>query len=441
MQKQSSIADVVRNIGIMMHDEPTIQMAVRTLQSHCLLGGLQLRFGGATPPTPSFSQHLRRYFLPFCRDAIQSFLTVGFAAYRIRFNEKGARIPEILPFGTFTWQVARSNQGLNATPWCEIGKAPSESSQKQDDKVDNQPLLRYVVHCSHCKEKIEVYPYTPPTNLFSCSSPISSLVNSYLQLCHKRDCANRATLFNSQPGLVFEEQDKLNANTIAESGAGLQHRQQEYRNSARGDRYYQGERQNLFYDVIDGGRVKSNIPDETVTIIAPKNQSVHSIDRVLSPQDMLSEELAFARLVGMALGVPCGLILQSANAVGGGSGGGGQGFAEGAEIQNRMLLDTCRQINQHLEILMMDVYKAIYGSENRPSIRFPLIPTIAFEQLVAAHDSQFVDDLVVSNVLGATWGCTLGPESKAARAEKRKAEYDLPFRDKKETPASSKSKK
>jgi hypothetical protein len=151
MQKQSSIADVVRNIGIMMHDEPTIQMAVRTLQSHCLLGGLQLRFGGATPPTPSFSQHLHRYFLPFCRDAIQSFLTVGFAAYRIRFNEKGAKIPEILPLGTYTWQVARSNQGLNATPWSEIGKAPSESSQKQDDKVDNQPLLRYVVHCSHCK--------------------------------------------------------------------------------------------------------------------------------------------------------------------------------------------------------------------------------------------------------------------------------------------------
>jgi hypothetical protein len=391
---------------------------------------------------------------------------VGFAAYRIRLNEKGAQIPEILPFGTFTWQVARSNQGLNATPWCKIGERPINNSNNKNNnnsnnnnnnncddgynnnnnnnerKMDNQPLLRYVVHCSHCKETIHVYPYTPPTNLFSCSSPISSLVNSYLQLCHKRDCANRATLFNSQPGLVFEEQDKLNANTIAESGAGLQHRQQEYRNSVRGDRYYQGERQNLFYDVIDSGRSRSNVPEETVTVIAPKNQSVHSIDRVLSPQDMLGEELAFTRLVAMALGVPCGLLLQGANVVGGGAGlGAGQGFSEGSEMCNRMFLDTCRQINQHLEILFMDIYKLIYGTENRPHIRFPLTPTVSFENIVAAHDSQLVDDSTISSFLVASWGCSLGAEAKAARAEKRKAEYDLPFRDKKEDKKSTTSKK
>ena len=440
----NNLGNLIRNMAYMIHDEPTVQMAIRTLQSHCLLGGIQLRYCKNINPTPNFSMHLKRYFTPFCRDAIQSFLTVGFAPYRIRLNERGAKIPEILPFGTFSWQVARSNQGLSATPWGRIGDPPLaiKKSSNNEETMDTQPLLRYEIHSSHCKEAIKVHSFTPPQSLFSCTSAISSLVNPYLQLCQKRDCTNRANMFNSQPSLIFEQQEKFNLDEIAQKGGGI-NGNKEARDSVRGTQATIDERQQLFHDVIEDARSRSRLPDEAVTLIAPKNHNVHSIDKVLSPQDMQHEELAFARLVGMAIGVPCSLILQGGGIVGGSSslGGSNQGWSEGTEACNRMLLDTCRYINSHLEILLLDIHKSIYCPHNNPSVTIPLTPTVPFEQLVIAHETQIVDDINISHVLDATWGFALGMESKAARAEKRKAEFDLPFRDKKEESVAPKHKK
>jgi hypothetical protein len=441
-----NLGNLIRNMAFMIHDEPTVQMAIRTLQSHCLLGGIQLRYCKNMNPTPNFAMHLKRYFTPFCRDAIQSFLTVGFAPYRIRLNEKGAKIPEILPFGTFSWQVARSNQGLTATPWGRIGDPPSKPSTKNDNgneaAMDTQPLLRYEIHSSHCKEAIKVHSFTPPQSLSSCTSVMSSLINPYLQLCQTRDCTNRANLFNSQPSLIFEQQEKHSLDEVAQTGQSI-NGPQEARDGIQGGRASIDERQKLFHDVIENARSRSRLPDEAVTLIAPKNHNVHSIEKVLSPQDMQHEELAFARLVGMAIGVPCSLILQGGGIVGGSSslGGSNQGWSEGTEACNRMLLDTCRYINYHLEILLLDVHKMIYGSHNSPSIKIPLTPTVPFEQLVLAHETQIVDDVNISHVLDATWGFSLGAESNAARSEKRKAEYDLPFRDKKEESVIPKRKK
>ena len=95
--------ELIRDLSQMKQYEPLVQNALRLLQSYCLVGGIQLRYGGTTPPTPRFAQHLQRYYLPFCRAVIESFMTVGFAPYRIRTLENGARVPELLPLGTYTW--------------------------------------------------------------------------------------------------------------------------------------------------------------------------------------------------------------------------------------------------------------------------------------------------------------------------------------------------
>jgi hypothetical protein len=411
-----------------------VQMAIRTLQSHCLLGGIQLRYGQSRSlvPTPNFAQHLKRYFLPFCRDAILSFLTVGFAPYRIRLNERGAKIPEVLPLGTFSWRVAHSSQGLTATPWGRIGDPPQYNNNNRGSiEMDRQPLLSYEVSCSHCREDIKVHAFAPPQALFSCTSAISSLINPYLQLCHKRECTNRANAFNSQPGIIFEQEEKIAVNQVADKGAGMSNRQIE--SGIEIDKEIQSKRQKVFHDVIDNARLRSQWPAEGVTMFAPKNHNAHSIDRVLSPQDMQHEELAFARLVGMAIGVPCSLILQGGGIVGGSSslGGSNQGWSEGTETCNRMLLDTCRHINEHLCNLLTDIHRQIYGPQNYPSFKIPLTPTVPFEQVVVAHESEMVDDSNISHILEATWGFDLGANSVRARVEKRKAEFILPFKDKK----------
>jgi hypothetical protein len=75
--------------------EPTVQHAIRLMQNHCLSGGMELRFAHNVPPTPTFARHVDYYYTRFCRDAIASFLLVGFAPYWMRRIENGAFIPEL----------------------------------------------------------------------------------------------------------------------------------------------------------------------------------------------------------------------------------------------------------------------------------------------------------------------------------------------------------
>ena len=434
----NNLGDLIRNIAYMIHDEPIVNMAIRILQSSCLGSGIQLKYGNGGVPTPNFERHIKRYFHSFCKDAIQSFLTVGFAPYRIRHNERGAKVPEILPLGTFSWSVAKSNQGLSATPWNNIGRREISNEQKTlNSGIDSQPLLKYEVNSSHCREKIHIHSFIQPQALFSCTSSMASLIQPYLNLCNKRECSIRADSFNSQPSIILEQQDKIPTNTLAERGGGLQN-SQETRNSLGGDRDFVGGRLSLYHDLIDEFRNRSHLPKESVTFVAPKNHSVHSMDKVLSPLDVQNEEIAFARLVAMAIGIPCSILLQGGSLATGGanSASGGGGWSESSEFCNRMFLDTCRNINGHLEELMYNVYKEIYGSEVQPNISLPLTPTLPFEQLVIAHDTELIDDKCISRVLNTTYGFTLGSNAAQVRELKRKAEYILPFRDRK-TPTGS----
>ena len=75
---------------------------------------MQARWGN-NAPTPSFAAHLRRYFEPFCHEAIAAAVAVGFVPYRIR-THGGHKVPEVLPMGTYTWSVARSDQVSTAFP-------------------------------------------------------------------------------------------------------------------------------------------------------------------------------------------------------------------------------------------------------------------------------------------------------------------------------------
>jgi hypothetical protein len=60
---------------------------------------------------------------------------------------------------------------------------------------------------------------------------------------------------------------------------------------------------------------------------------------------------------------------------------------------------------------------------------------------VLAHKSELIDDNNCSLMLEATWGVGLGKQARSLREREQKAEYDLPFRDKKETPAAPPAKK
>ena len=141
----------VRILTNMLYDEPAVIAAVNTLQDHCLRHGVLMRWG-TTPPTPSFQRHVREYYEPFCRDAIASFLAVGFAPFRLR-KEGSRTVPELLPLGTYTWTVARNPQA----------KRPRQADGERGP-MHNPPLRRTVLrsHWSSRPSRSFRHPRLPP---------------------------------------------------------------------------------------------------------------------------------------------------------------------------------------------------------------------------------------------------------------------------------------
>ena len=154
--------EVVNKVAAMLYDEPVLMSAIELLYAHCLGGGLNLRYGGTTPATPAFQQHITRHYAPFCKDAILSFLAVGFAPYRLRTSETGAQIPEVLPLGTFSWYVGRRSG------WGTMGEPPAPPKQG--------PLLQFEVTTTYCADTIRVHPFVQPQALFTCTSRYARLL-------------------------------------------------------------------------------------------------------------------------------------------------------------------------------------------------------------------------------------------------------------------------
>ena len=434
---------MVRLLATMVHEEPSIRQAIRFVQDHCVSGGLHLLFGDQrVPPTPLFARHVMHYYTTFCREAIEAFLTVGFVAYRVRTLENGSRVPEVLPLGTYGWLVARG--GARSVPTSQLwsfGPPAKTEEEKEDGDDGGEPLLRYQVSTMYCKEPVYVYEFTRPSPLYPCTSSLACLVPQYMRLRHKRECTVRADLFNSQPSVVFEQQNRTHVNDIVKSdsmfisgggGTTTGATSSEARDQLSGDRKALGGRQDLYYRVLDDFRMQSHLPEESVTVIAPTNHVVHGLDRVMTPQEMIREELLFIRSIATATGVPPTLLLQGSGAVGThatSSSAGGGGWADSAESNNRQMLDLCRHINSHLELLMAQAYMAIYGVKEDPRFRLVSLPTFNLEQLSTAFHLRLVDDAVFSSMLEAVWGAPLSEDAPKAREEQRRAEFVLPFRD------------
>ena len=437
--------DSIRLLAVMMRDEPVVRQGIRMVQSHCLSGGISLRFGDEAP-TPSFLRHVEFYYTEFCRHAIEAFMAVGFAPYRIREVSSGARVPEIMPIGSYGWCVTPTASGRpQPTQWIATvdGRLPTTKDAKRAaPPTRSGPLLSYDVSSTYCEEPIHVYAFVQPHPLYACNSSMASVLPTYRSLCHKRECVARADGFNCQPGMVLEQQDALRINDMANSGQAISQPVDEVIGRLNGDKDTIGVRQRVHYELFDEFRSYSHLPEESVAVVAPINHTVRNLERVTTPLDLSVAELSFSRRVASALGLPETMLLQGAHAVGARSSamGGTPGWAECAENSNRQILDLCRHVNMHLQRLMCEAYERIYGvvPRNEPVFRMVTVPTFGLEQLLQVWNARLIDDGAFSAMLEATWGAPLGERALDAREEQRKAEYELPFRDRVATPSSKK---
>lgn len=130
------VLDISESYHLLMElgtQDPVMQHCLRTLQGLCLSQGIHMgkkkdvsnlyqknehRNDGEhgdsdhVKATKEFQNHLDKYFLPFCMEAIRYFFICGFVPWHVRrLKSSGDLIPEILPLGTFTWHIELRSEG------------------------------------------------------------------------------------------------------------------------------------------------------------------------------------------------------------------------------------------------------------------------------------------------------------------------------------------
>ena len=84
------------------------------------------------------------------------------------------------------------------------------------------PLLRHAPSTSLVEQTaLRACPYTCPHRVYSCTSPLSTLITHHHRLIDSRRCSDMADVWNSRPNLVFEHGDRRFVNDVANAGAAL----------------------------------------------------------------------------------------------------------------------------------------------------------------------------------------------------------------------------
>ena len=86
--------------------EPILRQAFNIIENVCLSHGVSTTEGGRGVSS-DFQTHLNMYWVPFLSAAIHAMHVYGFVPWRIRRldDKSGARVPEVLPPGTFRWSI------------------------------------------------------------------------------------------------------------------------------------------------------------------------------------------------------------------------------------------------------------------------------------------------------------------------------------------------
>ena len=108
------------------------------------------------------------------------------------------------------------------------------SAQRYDTQPNRAaPLLEYAVSSGFVStDEIHVMPYSTPHALFSCTSPLASLITHYNRLLQVRQNTESAEMWNVCPNIIFEEQEKTFINDAVENAAVLQITKEMHENSA-----------------------------------------------------------------------------------------------------------------------------------------------------------------------------------------------------------------
>lgn len=106
---QQGYTDSYRVLMDLACNDPTVQECISLIDNVCLCRELDFRIIGKASdtahPQTGFKRFINQHYVPFLKEAIRSMHVLGFVVWTTVKLESGDLIPEVLPFGTFTWMI------------------------------------------------------------------------------------------------------------------------------------------------------------------------------------------------------------------------------------------------------------------------------------------------------------------------------------------------
>jgi len=200
---------------------PVITKAFHIIEAQVLHGSMSVSEKNQ-PVDEKFARFLNTHYYDFARQALRAMFMYGFIPWRTRKLATGDIVPEVLPPGTFTWEV----QPSNAIPknMLHLHADPSRMLL-YDVKMQNA--------CNDVKpEHVNIYEYTPASwevdkrSFYSSQcTPLNHVLSDFKKLQHALRNRAHADLWNSQAHIITKQSTKMMGqeptSSVLEAGYGI----------------------------------------------------------------------------------------------------------------------------------------------------------------------------------------------------------------------------
>lgn len=89
----------------LLTSEPFLQECFQMIENMCLSRDIEFTVSGGQPPAADFRAFVNRHYYSFLSNAMRQAQGLGFVVWCLRKCSSGDWVPEVLPFGSFTWAV------------------------------------------------------------------------------------------------------------------------------------------------------------------------------------------------------------------------------------------------------------------------------------------------------------------------------------------------
>jgi len=113
MQRTRDMAESYHLLLELLSSEPFVQECFQVIENMCLSREISFTVQGSQPSV-DFKAFVNKYYFNFLKSAIRQAHGLGFVVWCVRKLPSGDRIPEVLPFGTFTWSIEPDDSGRSS---------------------------------------------------------------------------------------------------------------------------------------------------------------------------------------------------------------------------------------------------------------------------------------------------------------------------------------